>query len=541
MTKLRIRTRLLMVLIGVTVLLGLLRLEGAWRAHTLAGGLTELYDLRVVAISVLKHISDQIAVALIRVPQRVRLGLISGAEGAASIDEAWKSIDDAWPQYEMRTATLPEQQAARELRTRLDEARRVSMVAKDLMLKNDMGGLDNLAAAGLLPQSDEVTRRSTALVDLNFDLARRKHDQVRDDYRNGLIVSGVLTLIVLAVVLFTGSSVVRSISRSLGRVTREMGALAAGEGNLAARMPVEGTDEIADLCHAFNALMEKLQSLVRRVQEAGIKVASSATQLAASAKQQEATVTQQAASTNEVESAARQIAHTASELARTMDDVAQSTRHAVDVAGTGRTELARMEQTIRHIQSAAKSIGERLGVINSKAANITGVVTTITKVADQTNLLSLNASIEAAKAGEFGQGFGVVAREIRRLADQTAVATLDIEQTVKEMQVAVSSGVMSMEKFSEEVRTTVDSVSHFSEQLSRVIDDVNVLGPRFIEVGQGMTSQSEGAQQISSAMTELSESAGQTADALRESSRAISQLNDAARELQKEVSRFMGT
>jgi methyl-accepting chemotaxis protein WspA len=107
--------------------------------------------------------------------------------------------------------------------------------------------------------------------------------------------------------------------------------------------------------------------------------------------------------------------------------------------------------------------------LNEKASNINQVVTTITKVADQTNLLSLNAAIEAEKAGEHGRGFVVVATEIRRLADQTAVASYDIEQLVKEMQSAVSSGVMGMDKFSEEVRRGVQEVEQVSGQLTQII------------------------------------------------------------------------
>src|SRR4030065_492004 len=100
--------------------------------------------------------------------------------------------------------------------------------------------------------------------------------------------------------------------------------------------------------------------------------------------------------------------------------------------------------TMKHIVEAAGSISSKFEVLNEKANNINTVVTTITKVADQTNLLSLNAAIEAEKAGEYGFGFSVVAKEIRRLADQTAVATLDIEQMVKEMRSAVSAGGMSV-------------------------------------------------------------------------------------------------
>ena len=115
---------------------------------------------------------------------------------------------------------------------------------------------------------------------------------------------------------------------------------------------------------------------------------------------------------------------------------------------------------MRQLAESTGSIGSKLSVISERAANINLVVTTITKVADQTNLLSINAAIEAEKAGEYGLGFLVVAREIRRLADQTAVATLDIERMVKEMQYSVSAGVMEMDKFSEQVRQVVGEVQH---------------------------------------------------------------------------------
>ena len=98
------------------------------------------------------------------------------------------------------------------------------------------------------------------------------------------------------------------------------------------------------------------------------------------------------------------------------------------------------------------------------------MVTTITKVADQTNLLSINAAIEAEKAGEYGRGFLVVAREIRRLADQTAVATLDIENMVRQMQDAVSAGVMQMDKFADEVRSGVGQVGEINGQMGQIIE-----------------------------------------------------------------------
>jgi methyl-accepting chemotaxis protein WspA len=185
-----------------------------------------------------------------------------------------------------------------------------------------------------------------------------------------------------------------------------------------------------------------------------------------------------------------------------------------------------------------QTIVSKLSFINEKASNINTVVTTITKVADQTNLLSLNAAIEAEKAGEYGAGFSVVATEIRRLADQTAVATWDIEQMVKEMQAAVSAGVMGMDKFSDEVRAGVQNVADVGSQLADIIDRVQTLIPRFDSVHEGMQSQSLAAEQISESMVQLNESAQQTADSLIHSNDAIMQLNYAAHILQDAVSRF---
>src|SRR6201747_2968174 len=127
-----------------------------------------------------------------------------------------------------------------------------------------------------------------------------------------------------------------------------------------------------------------------------------------------------------------------------------------------------MEGTMRRVSEAAGSVSAKLAVLSEKAGNISLVVTTITKVADQTNLLSLNAAIEAEKAGEYGRGFAVVATEIRRLADQTAVATLDIEQMVKEMQSAVAAGVMGMDKFGEQVRRGIGDVHQVGGHLTQI-------------------------------------------------------------------------
>ncbi len=297
-------------------------------------------------------------------------------------------------------------------------------------------------------------------------------------------------------------------------------------------------DEIGKLQNAFYQMSKNLKNLIQQVQKSGILITTSTTQIAASGKQLEATMTEQVASTNEVAATARSIATNSAQLLKTIDEVEHEFQETAKATGSSQQELIHMEQSMTQLANATTIISTKLGVINEKANSINSIITTITKVADQTNLLSLNAAIEAEKAGEYGTGFAVVAREIRRLADQSAVATLDIENMVKDMQSAVSTGVMEVDKFAQEVTKGVNDVRHISAKLESIIQRVQNLTPSFQNVSNSMQGQSEGAVQISEAMMQLSEASSQTAQSLRDVNGAISQLNNAAQTLHQEISRF---
>jgi methyl-accepting chemotaxis protein WspA len=328
----------------------------------------------------------------------------------------------------------------------------------------------------------------------------------------------------------------REAIRSIQSIVSVIDAIA--EGDLRKTAVAMTRDEFGMLVRKLNQMIEQLRTMVGQVQRSGIQVTSSSTELAATAKQQEVTVRTQLESTDRVVLSIREISDVATKLVQVMRHVVAMLGETAEFASSGQSDLARMEGAMQHMEEASKSVSGRLGAINEKAENITNVVITITKVADQTNLLSLNAAIEAEKAGEYGRGFTVVAREIRRLADQTAVATLDIEQMVKEMQSAVAAGVMEMDKFIAEVRHSAEDVEKISIQLTRIIGRVQALSPQFEDVNEAMEQQSEHAREINSAMMRLSEEMLQTSESLKESFLAIGQLNEAARGLQDEVSRF---
>ncbi|MDR9894958.1 methyl-accepting chemotaxis protein [Aetokthonos hydrillicola Thurmond2011] len=334
--------------------------------------------------------------------------------------------------------------------------------------------------------------------------------------------------------------IAQAVSNPLRRLTNYTQQV--GKGDLTTKVELtEAQDEIAKLLASFYTMTKNLNSLIRQVQQSGVQITTSTTHIASSGKELEATLDQQIASTNQVAATAKKIADTSFQLVQTMEAVEQASQVTAAAAGTSQIDLMYMGNSISQLVTGTKIISTKLAMIGEEADNINSIIITITKVAAQTNLLSLNAAIEAEKAGEYGKGFAVVAREIRSLADQTAVATLDIENMVKQMQAAVSTGVTEMDKFTTQVEYYAADVKNISTKLETIIEQVQALSPQFQQVSVGMETQSDGAQQISEAIQQLTEVSEKTATSLESINAAIWQLNDAVVDLRQEISHFQVT
>jgi len=374
------------------------------------------------------------------------------------------------------------------------------------------------------------------IIERNRELAENATQTIDDAVTAAKVAMGLSFLVALIIALICGLLLMRAIMAPMNRIVQILEVMRSGD--LSGRLNLARKDEFGAVETGFNDMMAELTSLVSQAQRSSVQVTTSVTEIAATSRQQQATATETAATTTEIGATSREIAATSRDLVRTMTEVSTAADQASVAAGSGQQGLARMEETMHSVMGAADLVNAKLAILNEKAGNINQVVTTIVKVADQTNLLSLNAAIEAEKAGEYGRGFAVVATEVRRLADQTAVATYDIEQMVREIQSAVSAGVMGMDKFSEEVRRGMAEVQQVGEQLSQIIHQVQALAPRVLMVNEGMQAQATGAEQINHALVQLGDASSQTVESLRQASSAIDELSQVAVGLRSGVSRF---
>lgn len=398
------------------------------------------------------------------------------------------------------------------------------------------GPIDKIFNEQLRPQWRQGYQLTQRMVDTNKSIADDAAIRINDAVTSAQFAMLSSLMAALLAALVCGFFLMRAITEPLQKLMGILDYMRSGD--FSRRVALDRNDEFGHLGSGFDRMTDELTALVSQAQKSSARVATSVTEIAATARQQQATAAETAATTTEIGATSREIHSTSRDLVRTMNEVSVVSEQTSALAGNGQAGLTRMEDTMQNVMDAAGSVSAKLAILNEKAGNINQVVTTITKVADQTNLLSLNAAIEAEKAGEHGRGFSVVATEIRRLADQTAVATYDIEVMVKEIQSAVAAGVMGMDKFSDQVRRGMQDVQTAGSQLSQIIAQVQALAPRFQIVNEGMQAQANSAEQINQALVQLSEAAQQTVESLQQSSQAIEELHVVSNELRNGVSRF---
>ncbi len=360
------------------------------------------------------------------------------------------------------------------------------------------------------------------------------HDMGRRLATTQLSLAIVSVVVVSLFYVFLEIRVVHGLRKIAGRLSD----IVRGHGDLTKRVDQSRRDEIGTLGRHFNEFIQQVHDIVARVRSSTIEVASAATQIAATAREENNIVTTHCGWTSQAAAAVREINATSQELNGTVQQLAELTRTTADRATGGRDRITELDAIINQVALSTQSVTEQLMTIRERSEKISLMVNTIIKVADQTDILSVNAELEAEKAGTHGRGFGVVAEEIRRLADQTSTATLEVESSVSAMSIGVAEGVKNVAVFSELVAQGVAAAAHVGKQLGSIISDVETLGTRFDHITEGVAAQATGAGQISESVSEIDRGATQITASIQEFTQVTHRLQEIVAGLQAEVGAF---
>lgn len=342
-----------------------------------------------------------------------------------------------------------------------------------------------------------------------------------------------LSLTVIALYL-----IAHSIIRPMDKTNAAMYNISHGDGDLTLRLDVSGNDEMSQLARSFNLFVDQIQSVIREVDSSTERVASAAEQLTSATAQSTLAIHRQTTETDQVATAINEMAATIYEVAQNAVQAAETTRQADSQTNTGKANINETTETISSLSTEVGRATEVIKQLDAQATTITSVLDVIGGIAEQTNLLALNAAIEAARAGEQGRGFAVVADEVRTLASRTQDSTHEIERMIEQLQSGAKQAVTVMEASVYSTQITMEKADETQETLETIARGMQQVSDMINQIASAAEQQSSVAEQINASVVSIVNLSSDSANSAEQTSQASSELNNLAGELKRLVHRF---
>ncbi|MEH6564886.1 MAG: methyl-accepting chemotaxis protein [Halopseudomonas sp.] len=534
--NLSFRWKLTLPLLVLALLFGVLGFSAYWAVNNVEGRLARVSQELLPQSSLILEADRDMYQAL-----QAERALLAGVSAADVGDEHTANMQQARERiakYGSMTSSAQGKALAADFARAFDIWQRTSM--------------DNvrLAAAGNAAQGNETSygrgfqefSQARNLIDQMTGLVSAEAEQesveaAAEANASHLRVSVVLVigaLVCLLMIAFFPGLIVTPLRDLLQRIRD----IADGEGDLTKRVAVHSSDELGMLSRAVNDFLEQLQALIRQVAESTLQVASASEEMSAIATSQERLV-------NEQYMAIDQVSTAATEMSAAIHEVADNAHSTADAASTadkqGHEASAIVGHTMSDLRRLAADVEEAAGVIDNLEQDtdkIGGVLSVIQGIAEQTNLLALNAAIEAARAGEQGRGFAVVADEVRALAARTQDSTRDIQQMIQKLQAGAGQAVSVMQRGAELAAQSVEKATTTESSLAETSASVMRINDMAAQIAAACEEQSQTTEDIArniSGIRDLSNQAAQSSQESRDASNALARL---ASSLQQQVGRF---
>lgn len=465
------------------------------------------------------------------------------ARTMAQWNEEKRSINEARTLRDKTLSTLQEKETSTEgqaLLAQIATATKPAAAANTEVLrlamddKNEEAGQYYIHTA--MPLNDKLDEALQNLVDYQTKQVNARYTGAVADYRIARIVLGVITGILVLLSVIIAVTIIRSITKPLGVLTAQAEQIASGD--LRVIIDNEAQDEIGTLSRTFRSMAEALGATIRQVATASAQVATAANQLHGTAERIATGSEEVVAQSTAVATAGEEMSATSHDIAQNCHLAAEGVQRAATAAQSGTAVVAKtinlMEGIAGKVTASAKTV-EKLGVHSEQIGQIIG---TIEDIADQTNLLALNAAIEAARAGEQGRGFAVVADEVRALAERTTKATKEISDMIRAIQKETRGAVLAMEEGVAQVESGTAEAALSGEALQNILTQINEVVTQVNQIATAAEEQTSTTAEIAGNIHQITNAMHNTSQGAQESAQAAGQLNSNAHGLQELVERF---
>ena len=391
--------------------------------------------------------------------------------------------------------------------------------------------------------SDKIFNTATLAINGSYklfdamapELSKIFHERIEADV-NQEIIELTLVAIVLFLVFYMFAGLYMSIMDNLGRVgkaTQEM-----ANGNLTSRLKIKGNDEMQLIASDFNAMAEKFEALVQQIVSATSQLAAASEEVAVISQQSAANLNNQRSETEQVATAMNEMSATVQEVARNAGDASGAATNADNEAKAGNSIVSQASHSIDELAQEVENASGVINQLSNDSDKIGSVLDVIKGIAEQTNLLALNAAIEAARAGEQGRGFAVVADEVRTLAGRTQESTQEIESMIDKLQSGAKNAVTAMEAGREKASVGVEQTKQAGEALAAITRAVTTISEMNTQIASAAEEQSATTEEMNKNIININQIADETANSADQSTSASAELSKLAAELQHLVSQF---
>nr|WP_122460629.1 methyl-accepting chemotaxis protein [Pseudomonas viridiflava] len=447
-----------------------------------------------------------------------------------------KQINDAQAIYEKLISDSNERNLYNQYVQLLGQYRELESRMKTLTLANKVDELQDLLNKDMLSNSDQMNAVLIKLVEINTAQLMQVKKQAAEEYESAfdmviaLLVAATLLTLVFAWML------IKSITTPIAVALHAAETIA--QGNLTQPIKVDGTDEAGRLLQAMKTMQDKLRDTLQRISGSATQLASAAEELNAVTDESARGLVQQ---NNEIEQAATAVNEMTSaveEVARNATSTSEASRNATASAGDGRDLVLETVGAIERMSGDVKETAELIGNLANESRDIGKVLDVIRGLADQTNLLALNAAIEAARAGEAGRGFAVVADEVRALAHRTQQSTSEIERMIGSIQGGTEQAVTSMRNSTERAESTLSIAKGAGLALDTINIAVEEINERNLVIASAAEEQAQVAREVDRNLVNIRDLSAQSTTGANQTSAASTELSRLAVDLNSMVGRF---
>jgi len=447
-----------------------------------------------------------------------------------------KQISDAQLVYEKLISSPEERAAYAEFVQGLAESRQIEDRVISLSRAGNIDEMARLLNAESAVNSDKVNAVLAKLAELNTSQLTATNDAAAEEYSSAFNLVVILLIVATILTMLFAWLLTRSITQPIAAALEAAETIA--DGNLTRAIKVEGTDEAGRLLVAMQKMQEKLRDTLMRISGSATQLASAAEELNTVTDESARGLSQQ---NNEIEQAATAVNEMTSaveEVARNAVSTSEASRNATSSAGEGRDLVQETVNAIERMTGDVQSTADLIGNLADQSRDIGKVLDVIRGLADQTNLLALNAAIEAARAGEAGRGFAVVADEVRALAHRTQQSTSDIERMIGSIQGGTEQAVSSMRNSTERAESTLSIAKGAGLALDTINNAVVEINERNLVIASAAEEQAAVAREVDRNLVNIRDLSVQSAEGAKQTTAASGELTRLAVDLNSMVSRF---